>query len=110
MAARAVVPMSEKQLTAAIVELARTLGWLTYHPWLSVHSAAGFPDLCLVRGERLVFAELKVGTRTLSSAQERWRAALLAAGVEWYEWRDTTDRQAIADILATMDDAAPRLL
>jgi hypothetical protein len=99
-ATRAAGRITEKQFTGQVVQLARMLGWRVYHPWLSIHSAAGFPDLTMVRPPRLVFAELKGGKNTLSPHQERWRDALLAAGCEWYLWTDATDMQAIGEVLA----------
>lgn len=47
---------------------------------------AGFPDLVLLRRDRLVIAELKV-TSTLSPEQVRWTGAFEAAGVETYVWK-----------------------
>jgi hypothetical protein len=51
-ATRAAGRITEKQFTGQVVQLARMLGWRVYHPWLSVHSAAGFPDLVLCRPPR----------------------------------------------------------
>lgn len=79
--------MTEAQLQAAIVELARLLGWLAYHPFDSRHSAAGYPDLTLTRNGRLVFAELKTETGKLSDAQASWRDALNKAACDFYIWR-----------------------
>lgn len=68
--------MTERQLQDAIVEMARLLGWLAYHTFDSRHSAAGFPDLVLLRGHQLIFAELKSETGRLSPEQDAWIAAL----------------------------------
>lgn len=104
MGVRAAGRISEKALTTRVKQLARTLGYLPYHTWHSIHSDPGFPDLVLLRPPRLVFAELKVGKNTLSPHQERWRDALLAAGCEWYLWTDATDMQAIGDVLSAAPD------
>jgi hypothetical protein len=80
--------VTEAELQAAIVELAQLLGWRVYHTHDSRHSAAGFPDLVLVRGRRLVFAELKTGRRRVTEEQARWLAALGEAGVETHVWRE----------------------
>lgn len=68
--------MTEAQLQDAIVTTARLLGWLVYHTFDSRHSAAGFPDLVLVRRDRLIFAELKSEKGRLSRDQDAWLAAL----------------------------------
>lgn len=62
------------------------LGWRAYHTHDSRHSAAGFPDLVLVR-ERIVYAELKTTKGKLSPSQAAWMEALRAAGGEVYLWR-----------------------
>ncbi len=80
--------VTEREFQGAVIDLARALGWTVYHPWLSVRSAAGFPDLVLVRPPRVVFAELKTERGRVSPAQERWLALLRACpGVEAYVWR-----------------------
>lgn len=39
----------ERDFQAAVMELARLLGWRVYHTWDSRKSEPGFPDLVLVR-------------------------------------------------------------
>ena len=86
----AVPAVREAELQAAIVETARLLGWFVYHTHDSRGSEAGFPDLVLVRGRRLLFAELKVGRREVTLEQRVWLAALEEAAVETetYVWRE----------------------
>lgn len=107
--------MSEDQLLRAIIGhpprtkgLAQQLGWLGYHTHRSDRSPAGFPDLVLVRGPRLIFAELKRQARSAkpTPAQEEWLDRLgvveravadanaTVASVEVYLWRpeDLLDR------------------
>lgn len=87
--------MTEKDLQAAIVELAGYLGWLVFHPYDSRRSQPGFPDLTLVRpprgaGEcgRVLFVELKTSRGRLRPAQRVWLAALRdVPGVEVFTWR-----------------------
>lgn len=80
--------VTEAELQANVLELADRRGWLSYHTHDSRRSAAGFPDLALVRGDRLVFAELKREGRYPTPAQRTWLAALgQVAGVESYLWR-----------------------
>jgi hypothetical protein len=73
--------MREQELLENITEMARWLGWRAYHPWRSDHSAAGYPDLTLLRarvGEppRLIFAELKREGRRPTRDQAAWLADL----------------------------------
>ncbi len=88
----------EKELTSQVVELARTLGYLRYHSWTSIHSPSGFPDEVLCR-ERVVYLELKREKTKLSEAQKEWLRALLDAGAEVYVVRPR-DLQALAEVLA----------
>jgi hypothetical protein len=78
---------SEKKFLAKVVKHATDHGWMSYHTWASANSAPGFPDLVLVRGDRLIFAELKVGTNRPTKDQTAWLDALAGAGVPAYLWR-----------------------
>ena len=78
---------SEDQLQSQITEAATVLGWLWYHTHNSRRSPAGFPDLVLVRGDRVIFAELKVWNKKPTEKQERWLGALDATAAEVYVWR-----------------------
>lgn len=80
--------ITEGELQGFVVTLARLHGWLAYHTYDSRRSEAGFPDLCLVRGGRVIFAELKSEKGKVTAAQQRWIDALTASGtVEVYLWR-----------------------
>ncbi len=68
--------MTEAQLQDAIIAMAKLFGWRVYHTHDSRHSASGFPDLVLVRGRELIFAELKSEAGRLSPEQDAWLAAL----------------------------------
>jgi hypothetical protein len=88
--ARAVLDreMSERAFQDAILDLAALYGWRAYHTHDSRRSQAGFPDLVLVRGQRVVFAELKREGKKPTAEQQRWLDALAATGaVEAYLWR-----------------------
>lgn len=72
---------------ATVLEIAALHGWRAHHaPRAGVrkngtvrrtpHTAPGVPDLILVRGPRLIFAELKRETGRTSGAQDGWLAAL----------------------------------
>jgi hypothetical protein len=90
-----------------VVDLARLKGWLVYHTHDSRHSAAGFPDLVLVRRGRLIFAELKrnatterAKARQVTADQAAWLAALGDVdGAEVHLWRPV-DWSAVKDSLA----------
>jgi hypothetical protein len=68
---------TEKQFQEAVIDFARALGWLVYHTFDSRRSAAGFPDLVLVRREQLIFAELKTERGRVSEPQQEWIQSLL---------------------------------
>ena len=89
MAATPKVPaMSEAQWQRKVRDLCELYGWgPIYHTHDSRRSDAGFPDLTMVKGDRLVFAELKKETGKLTPEQRVWLAALVAAGQEATVWR-----------------------
>jgi hypothetical protein len=66
----------EKHFTAQVSGLARLQGWRIYHPWTSVHSQPGWPDLVLVRDSIMLCVELKRNGRKPTPAQEDWLDAL----------------------------------
>lgn len=88
--------MTEAQLQAAIVDAARLQGWLVYHTYDSRRSAAGYPDLTLVR-ERVVFAEIKADKGRLSHAQQEWVIHLVNAGAEVHVWNPSSWRDGDVD-------------
>jgi hypothetical protein len=68
--------MNERDWQTRVVDLAELRRWKVYHPWTSVNSASGFPDLTIVRGDELVFAELKSERGKATAAQQEWLNAL----------------------------------
>lgn len=71
-----------------VIELSSLSGWLCYHTHDSRRSQAGFPDLVMIRGERLIFAELKSEKGKTSSQQDEWLSALKGSRQgEVYVWR-----------------------
>ncbi len=68
--------ITEAQHQAAILELAQLTGWRWYHVPDSRRCPAGWPDLVLCRGDKLIFAELKTDKGRLRAAQEEWLDAL----------------------------------
>lgn len=81
---------AEKEYQATVVEYARLRGWLVYHPFDSRHSEAGFPDLTMAKGPRVICAELKRDSEEPTPAQRAWLAALAAGGIETYVWKPST--------------------
>ena len=90
--------ISEKQLQAAIVELAKWQGWMVFHAlpvqnsagrWrTAVQGDIGFPDLVLAHREKgVIFVELKSAIGRISDFQMKWIETLKAAGSEVYVWR-----------------------
>ena len=75
---------------------ARTFSWLAYHTHDSRHSAAGFPDLVLVRGESIIYAELKSERGKVTAAQQEWLDALAATGTETHVWRPSDQDDVLA--------------
>lgn len=90
--------MTEKEWQKQVVDLARALGWRTYHPWLSIRSERGWPDLALFKPGRFLLAELKRETGDVSPAQESMIADLRAAGVTVYVWRPS-DWDEVVEVL-----------
>jgi len=93
-------PLSEKEFTRQVRDLAAIYRWEFYHPWLSIHSPRGFPDVVLCRPPRLLLIELKTDHGKTSSHQDRWLELLRGCpGVEVFLWRPS-DLDAIAQVLA----------
>lgn len=93
--------MSEKALQAQVIAYAQMHRWLVYHTHDSRRSQAGFPDLVMVRGTRLIFAELKTEKGRLTPEQTAWIMAFVCLDnqrVESYVWRPS-DREEIWRIL-----------
>lgn len=81
--------LTEAQFEAAVERAAKLLGWRYYHTYNSMRSIPGFPDLVLVRGRRLIFAELKLDSGRVSQPQQNWLDDLRLVGppTEVYLWR-----------------------
>jgi Holliday junction resolvase len=68
--------MSEKRFQSQVVELLKAAGWRCYHPFDSRRSTPGFPDITAVRGDRLLFLELKSLDGKVTNEQVEWLTAL----------------------------------
>jgi hypothetical protein len=88
---------TESQFQEQIIHLAQLQGWLVAHfrpartkdGWRTAVQAdgQGFPDLVLVRGDRILYREIKSDTGVVSPFQIRWGEALGGAGGDWSIWR-----------------------
>lgn len=90
--------MPERAVQSFVKEAAARFGWLYYHTRDSRGSDPGFPDCCLVRGERLIFAELKSTKGRTSPAQAEWLERLRGCGIEVYLWRPADLDEIIAKL------------
>lgn len=71
-------PDSEAALQERVIGLARFYGWRHYHTHDSRRSAAGFPDLVLLRPPELVIVELKTAKGPIRPEQREWLEELTA--------------------------------
>jgi hypothetical protein len=78
--------MTEDELLAAVLELAKWLRLLAYHTRDSRRSAPGFPDLVIAGPRGVLFPELKSARGRLRPAQVTWKYMLLASGQAWRLW------------------------
>lgn len=87
---------SERQFQAFVIARAINNGWKHYHApdnkpdkngRIQQGIVKGFPDLVLVKGSRLVFAELKTETGRVMPEQKDWLAILEATGATCFIWR-----------------------
>lgn len=84
---------TERSLQEAVEDLAKILGWRSYHTHDSRNSAAGFPDLVLCHPGRngipgqVVYAELKSSAGKVTPDQQEWLTALRSAGQLVFVWR-----------------------
>ncbi|HYW27703.1 MAG TPA: VRR-NUC domain-containing protein [Terriglobales bacterium] len=79
--------LSERRFQSQVLRYAALRGWHAYHTLRSDGSAAGFPDLVLVRRPRVVFAELKSDRGRCTPEQRAWLAELAECSVEVRLWR-----------------------
>ena len=82
---------TERECEDTIIAAAKILGWLCHaerpaqsgRGWRTpIRGDAGWPDLVLVRGWRILFVELKRKPNRVEPAQQTWLTTLTAAGAE----------------------------
>lgn len=97
---------NEARFTSAVIELAERLRWRVFHLPDGAHNkrlnptAVGFPDLVLVRGPVVLFAELKVPPNKLTQQQEEWRQALCDANMDVVIWTPADWPEHIQSVLS----------
>jgi hypothetical protein len=99
--------MTESEFQRTVCEALRVLGWRFCHfrpgrtsrGWRTpITGDAGYPDITAVRGDRVVFVELKAEKGRLSQEQATWLAALGRAGQSVHCWRPS-DWDVIEEVL-----------
>jgi hypothetical protein len=81
-------PQPEKHLQSKVLELAYICGWRAYHTYDSRRSAAGFPDLILVRNGQMLAVELKAERGNVTADQRMWLDELaLVPGVRCFVFK-----------------------
>lgn len=101
----------EPAFQAQVVGLARAYGWEhIYHAPAGGYGSAktggrrvaaeqlpegrGFPDLLLIKGRRLIVAELKTRTGRMRPGQVGWLDAFRMVGAAVYEWTNELSQEA----------------
>lgn len=93
--------ITEADFQRTVTQMADAYSWRWYHSpsnspgaggWVQ-NVRAGFPDLVLIRGKRLLFLELKRETGKTTAAQDEWLFALRDAGVEAWVVRPSMMRE-----------------
>ena len=91
-----VIELSEAEFQSQVTHLAETLGW----DWMHVVTTgkgrhfpirgtitAGWPDLVLIKGHRIIYAELKRQNQALDPMQRQVMEKIARTGAECYVWR-----------------------
>jgi hypothetical protein len=94
--------MTEAQLQAAVVDLARYLGLTVWHDVDSRRNLAGFPDLVLI-GRKVLWLELKRQTGRVRPEQQAFLSRLVRAGqdarvIRPADWLDGTVERLLRSI------------
>jgi VRR-NUC domain len=90
------VPVSEDDFQKAVTDALTLFGWRWCHfrpartqrGWRTALSGSpGFPDIVAVRGDRIIYVELKAMNGELRDEQRAWLSNLGAAGADCHCWR-----------------------
>lgn len=90
--------MTEAQFQREVIRLAQQHKWRVAHFRTAMNKrghymtpvaadGAGFPDLLMIRGQRVIAAELKTNKGRTSAQQKQWLAAFEETPVETFLWR-----------------------
>lgn len=91
---------SESAFATDVRKIARIRHYWSYHTQFSKWSEKGLPDWLFVRGQRVIWAELKTDHTTITPHQARVITILRNAGEEVHIWRPATGLEVIGEILA----------
>lgn len=91
--------MTERELSEAVVHLAKLGGWWLFHPHDSTRSTPGWPDLVLLRPPSALFVELKTDQGRLRAEQVEVLERLSKCGLDVRVWRPC-DLDRVAALLA----------
>lgn len=70
--------ITEAELQAVIIAMARQMGFLVYHTAVSIRSGRGYPDLTIVGHGRLIVIEAKSARGRVRPGQQAWIDAFAA--------------------------------
>jgi hypothetical protein len=87
MTGRSVTFPSEAVFQRTVLDLAKHLGLLVYHPHITIRDEAGFPDLVIVGTRGLLFRELKTEKGRVRPEQNEWIGRLARSGADVAVWR-----------------------
>lgn len=90
---------SESEFQQRVVDAARDLGWKVFHPWTSINSEKGFPDLTMVRNGRMFCLELKREGKEPTPEQWAWIEDLNKVPGVYANWSTPAGWDAILEEL-----------
>lgn len=107
--------LREKDFTTQVIAVARIYGWrvahfraaMTQRGWRTPvqGDGAGFPDLLLIKGPRMIAAELKRQTvKDVDREQQVWLDAFEGAGADVRVWRPSDFDAIVVELSRRFDD------
>ena len=76
------IEMNEYEFMRLVMKWADEFNWLWFHSYdgRKYVGTKGFPDLCLVRKDKMIFAELKIGREIPTADQRKWLSLINSFG------------------------------